>query len=295
MRYNKIDYLIQDIVMTHVIVPSIFPPDVQAGIKAYHHHQACEATNLANLTEIEGEFFYAILDDNKDAIERFIDNGFDIQCYDNQAVTLACKKSKWDIAKFLITQGADLHAQEDSPFNYAIVSKNNNMIKFLCERFAHVTRWMLMTCIKHEQEALFSNLTQTLTLSLTQEDLEACFLAATIFRSSQIEFYGKFFLTQGVDVNCKDGSLLIFACEFSNLDVVKYLIEHGANVSINDNKAMRTATAKNHVGMIDLLIEHGADESIAKTSKNNAVQAFFLERHLKHTLAQRETNKQRKI
>ena len=71
-----------------------------------------------------------------------------------------------------------------------------------------------------------------------------------------------FLVSKGADVNMCEGTCLRMAAEFGHLKVVQYLASKGVNIQARDNSAVCNASWNRHFEIVRFLISKGADRTM---------------------------------
>ncbi len=78
-------------------------------------------------------------------------------------------------------------------------------------------------------------------------------------------------VSNGADVNARNGGALMRASSNGHLDIVKYLIEKGADVNAKDyggDTALMGASSRGYLEVVKYLIEKGADTGRGRDNDN---------------------------
>lgn len=158
------------------------------------------------------------------------------------ALSIAAYKGKLDIVKELIKAGANINIQDimgKTPLMLAVFADEMKVVKELIKAGADLN-------IKDKNDSC------AIHWCLTCDDLEELIKA-------------------GADVNAQDGdgnTVLIYAANNEDLDIIKLLIRLGANVDIvnyDDNTAL--IYAKNNIEIVDILLKNRKNKN--KLNKND--------------------------
>ncbi|AKI80634.1 putative ankyrin repeat protein [Acanthamoeba polyphaga mimivirus] len=145
-------------------------------------------------------------------------NKFDVQSLDNFAIKHACFIGNEEMVRYLISEGADVNAEDVLTVTFA---SRGNHIKILELLFTQKID------IKKNREALHS----------------AC-------NNGHYEIV-KFLISKGAII---DNSMLVIAAYQGHLDIVKYLVSNGVDISHHDFYALEVALEKGHQEVADYLI-----------------------------------------
>lgn len=168
-----------------------------------------------------------------------------------------CKQGDLESVKLLISQGADVNAEDrswgDTPLIVAIQKSHEAIVKFLIEQGANVN-------FKKKKNG------------------ETPLIIACEKGSPDIV---NLLITSGVDVNVEGGlwgdTPLIIAIQKGHETVAKLLVEHGANINFKKEKTGQTplmyACEQGSLEIANLLINKGADINARTTSDTLLVLA----------------------
>ena len=107
-----------------------------------------------------------------------------------------------------------------------------------------------------------------------------------IKKNSSLEEIKKFLNKKG-DINQQDSygsTILHYACQDANLEIIEYLLKHGANTEVKNNyftyypifEAITSTNTSNPIEMIELLIKYNADihktDAFGNTLLHHAVE-----------------------
>lgn len=170
-------------------------------------------------------------------IQLFVEKRNDKFEFISDILTCACSNGQFDIVKYLISNGANIHHLQNEQFVCACITnclnkhtpKSNNIeiIKFLIDSGANIQA--------NNNKGIIS----------------AC-------QVGNLEIV-KLLLDSGINVHIHDDLLLQISSERGHIEVVQLLIDRGANVQANSNHALKLATRLSRHDIIKLLKEHGAN------------------------------------
>jgi ankyrin repeat protein len=138
-------------------------------------------------------------------------NGANIHAFDDGALRYASRNGHLEVVKYLVEQGADIHADDDGALRWASVNGHLEVVKYLVEKGANI----------HAENDY-----------------------ALRWASGNGHFeVVKYLLEKGANVHALNDDALRWASEFGHLQVVKYLLEKGANIHAKNDEALRHASA----------------------------------------------------
>ena len=146
------------------------------------------------------KFFEAIKNNNLESVKFLLEQGANLHAGDDYALKLAAINGYLELVKYLLEQGANLHAENDDALRSAAVSGHLEVVKYLLE--------------------------------------------------------------QGANLHAVNDDALQLAAHNGHLKVVKHLLEQGANLHVVNNWALRWAAHKGHLNVVKCLLEHGADSNL---------------------------------
>ena len=144
----------------------------------------------------------------------------------SHALRSASSNGQWEVVKYLISAGVDIHTENDFILRQAAGWNHLAMVKYLIKLGSDVKA----------------------------ENNDALIQAASNCHLDMIEYL----ISVGADIRARDDYALKVSAFHGCLDVVKYLVEQGANIHANNDYAVRVAGEKGRVEMVKYLVEHGA-------------------------------------
>ena len=160
-------------------------------------------------------------------VKFLIENGADIHAQEDQCFINACTAGNLDIAEFLIENEADIHAQDDEAFIQTCLTGYLQIVQFLIENEADI----------HAQE--------------DQGFINAC--------SSGILEVVEFLIENEADVHTQEDQGFINACSSGDLQIVKFLIENEADIHAQEDQGFIKACSNGNLELIKFLVENEAD------------------------------------
>ena len=134
----------------------------------------------------------------------------------NKDLIMAAENGNLQLVKSLVSQDADIHADNDSALRYASYNGHLEVVKYLVEKGAEIH-------------------------SLNDIALKfAC-------ENGNINVV-KYLVEQGADIHAEKDYALRLAAYYGHLDVVKYLAEKGANLYADDDESLKMAA--NHLEVL---------------------------------------------
>jgi ankyrin repeat protein len=177
----------------------------------------------------------------------------------NTPLTIAAKNGQYEMARMLLSKGADVNAQGGDYSNTlqaASAGGHEQVVKMLLDKGANV----------NGQGEGYSN-------------------ALQVASSEGHEQVVKMLLNKGADVNAQGGyygNALQAASEGGHEQVVKMLLDKGADVNAQGGdygNALQAASAGGHEQVVKMLLDKGADVNAQGGEYGNALQAALSEGH----------------
>ncbi|EAY09221.1 ankyrin repeat protein, putative [Trichomonas vaginalis G3] len=219
---------------------------------------------------------------DKEILEFLISHGADINIKDQYGKTAlhyaAAKCNDKEILEFLISHGADINIKDQygkTALYYAAAKCNDKeILEFLISHDEDINMKDEYKRIVFHHIVLYNN----------KASLE-CFISHVGDNNSKDDYireafhYGisieiaEFLISQGADINARDNfgkTLLHYAVDHDNQEMMKFLILQNADVNIKDNDGMAPIHYADNKETIEYLILHGADI----ISVNNGMSAL---------------------
>ena len=178
-------------------------------------------------------------------------------------------EEQFELARFLIENGADLNAKNvNDESALLIASKNNNFefIKYLMEKGVdrHDISDLLLNAVSKRKMTLLKFLVENGSLK-SQDDVEKdgfkCLLEAVRLEDTEIAEY---LIRQGVPLNSPidfKNLPLIEAADRGHIEMVQWLLKHGADINaanFHGSTALIEASKTGKIDMVKFLVESGA-------------------------------------
>ena len=160
-----------------------------------------------------------------ETIEALISEGVEFESFKSRMLDKAAQKGYLDIVKYLVEQGANIHASD------ALCGSSYNghfdIVKYLVEQGAN---------IHASDDGALRWASESGCLDIV-----------------------KYLVEQGANIHAGYDYALRFASENGHLDIVKYLVEHGADIHAGNDYALQGASVHGYLDTVRYLVEHGAD------------------------------------
>lgn len=240
----------------------IFRQTVQRGemdyINIFFETKSSKVTLTSDLSLIAGiytEKEYQFLDDAEKGmpLQKYIDDGIDINIINSHALIISCKNEFYDNAKLLLDNGANVHAyhiysasgfcSDEMPLHECVENNNLDMIKLLINYGANIHA--------NEESLLY------ISLGLRHHDIT------------------KYLIENGADINARNtdeswwkNRIILNALNnfHSNddvwekdLEMLKYLLNRDADITAKNNILLKEFVQYCHIELVKFLLEHGAD------------------------------------
>jgi ankyrin repeat protein len=140
----------------------------------------------------------------------------------------AAKLGYFDIVKYLVDKGANIHAYDENSLILASDGGHLDVVKYLVDNGA---------------------------------DVNAGYGDALIYasRNGHLDVV-KYLAEMGADIHAEHDSALSFASGEGHLDVVKFLVERGADVNTAEGYPLKAAKERGHTDVVKFLQDKGAEE-----------------------------------
>ena len=201
-------------------------------------------------TTLESPFIQAVKKENLAEVERFIDEGVDLELKDLNGYTPlmhAVKQQNTELVKLLAEYGAKVDTSdglEDTPLVWASSMKNEAIVKVLLEHGADPDKGNFSPLM---WAAYYGNLRLV-----------------------------KMFLESRANLNSRTNegwTALMWAAERGNLEVIWELLKRGASVNMQNNNgqtALMLAAGRGRTGSVGLLLNKGGDAFVVDFNKKTA-------------------------
>ena len=243
--------------------------------------------------DCKNNIFKYIENNNIDELEKCIKNDPRIvNIQDEEGKTLLFHTYNYDIAKYLIENGADVNIQDEegqTRLYYAIIYEYYDIAKLLIENGADVN-------IQDEEE-------QTVLFILNNDNYDIAKLL--IENGADVNHQNKYgetslsyavftksikilnlLIENGADVNIKDEdgkTCLYYPINNNNINMAKILIKKGADVNIQDKEGKTPLFYTYNYDIAKLLIENGADVNIQDINGNTPLHFAIIK--IKYNIA----------
>ncbi|KAF5286936.1 hypothetical protein FQR65_LT12395 [Abscondita terminalis] len=263
-----------------------------------------------NLTDCEGmtAFFYACELADIEVVKKMRPKIEDInlqRVFDmNSALHLVSMNQNFDIAQFLIDEGADINLTNYdgmTAFHYACLSGDNDMAKKMYTNVADINlkgglvkRTALHLAFMSENKDVAEFLIdEGADINLTDSDGITAFMRAC--KLADIDIVKKMrpnVADMNLQCNCNKRSALHFAFINKNEDIARFLIDEGADINLTDNEGMtaflcacETASVdvvkKMRPNVADIKLQCNSDKKtalhLASINRNNDVARFLVD------------------
>ncbi len=160
-------------------------------------------------------------------VSMMLSEGADIHADNDFALRWASEKGHLEVVKYLTERGANVHAQNDAALLWASRYGHLELVKYLMEHGANVHAfddWALRWASKEEHLEVVKYLTE-----------------------------------RGADIHADNDEALRDASKNGHLELVKYLTERGANIHADNDYALRWSSQRGHLEVVKYLVKNGAD------------------------------------
>ena len=209
---------------------------------------------------LEDKLLNAVKNDELDLVKYLVSQGADVTANDNEAIISAAEGNHLAIVKYLVSKGADVTADDNEVLLHAVANENLALVKYLVSQGADVTAQNNAAIIDATEYKNLDIVKYLVSQGATQDIKDEYLINAIIYEDIQLI---KILVSQGVDIHKYD--ILIYAIESENLEILKYLVSQGLDVTANDNKAIIRAAEDNNLDLVKYLVSQGADV----TAQNN--------------------------
>ena len=235
-------------------------PEYQSDDKSFLFVKSEVAQSYLMQTTPESSFIQAVKKENLAEVERFIDEGVDLELKDLNGYTPlmhAVKQQNTELVKLLAEYGANVDTSdglEDTPLVWASSMKNEAIVKVLLEHGADPDKGNFTPLM---WAAYYGNLPLV-----------------------------KIFLESRANLNSRTNegwTALMWAAERGNLQVIWELLKRGASVNMQNNNgqtALMLAAGRGKIGSVGLLLNKGGDAFVVDFNKKTAADyARFKQRN----------------
>ena len=225
-------------------------PEYQSDNKSFLFVKSEVAQSYLMQTTPESSFIQAVKKENLAEVERFIDEGVDLELKDLNGYTPlmhAVKQQNTELVKLLAEYGANVDTSdglEDTPLVWASSMKNEAIVKVLLEHGADPDKGNFSPLM---WAAYYGNLRLV-----------------------------KMFLESRANLNSRTNegwTALMWAAERGNLQVIWELLKRGASVNMQNNNgqtALMLAAGRGRAGSVGLLLNKGGDAFVVDFNKKTA-------------------------
>ncbi len=190
-------------------------------------------------------------------VSMMLSEGADIHADNDHALKWASGKGHLEVVKYLTEEGANIRDSNDQALRGASQKGHLEIVKYLIEKGANIhanndEALRLASQVGHLDTVKYlvdhgANVHAINNLALRW---------ASKFGHLEVVRY---LIEHGADIHAEDDLALRWASESGHLEVVKYLAEHSADIHTNNDWALIVASGKGHLEVVKYLIEHGAD------------------------------------
>lgn len=202
---------------------------------------------------------YACIADRIEIVKFLVANEVNFHMINEKALISACCFGSLKIVEFLVEIGANIHIDNEKPLYAA--GKNNHpaIVKFLVEKGANlhivVDTIILDSCVKGFLQMIKCLAELGVNLrDLCAADFHPPFVIACHYGHLDVVL---FLIEQGINVNMNDGKAIQQACISGHKKIVQILMEHGAN--FRSPQLLVKACEYGQIDILKLLVEQGAD------------------------------------
>jgi len=226
---------------------------------------------------MENELVSAVILNDIEKVKNIIKNGLEINKIINnhRLITLCAEKGYFLLLKYLIDSGADYQHDFYSLLKISTINGHIEIVIYLLK--LKVNKEYLDIVLSYSWANNRINIFEYLLYKyfqksvihyaykndyfgvidyLINEEPEEAF--CTCAELGYIEIM-KYFIKNGINVNCKGGKALINACYYNNFDIVKFLIENNADIRLQNSKALLAATHSGNSDIAKYLVDQGGD------------------------------------
>ncbi len=286
-----IDANIIDMQSTVPIIGKMFRPHTALTLAESKGHDDAVALLIAwgaditdyikDKSKAEKQFFKAVANNNKKALEALIGAGFNnvnIKLHNNSsALLLATAQGHIELVELLLDKGADVNAKDKDGLTSLMVSISNGsieIVQLLLARGADVnliddegTTALIRAAQKGNSKIVQLLLDNNANVNAQNNKGTTALIAAAHQKKGIV----KLLLGYKADVNTTDKSgntALMRAINLGTIDTVRVLLEKGASVNVQNNEgltAIMFAAVKGDALILQLLLDYHADVQIEAT------------------------------
>ncbi len=209
-------------------------------------------------------------------VKAFIKDGADVNAKDAFGCTVlhwAVLANSPEVAEFLIAEGVDLNAKDNTESAPITVANGLTMIKLLISKGAdvdtkatrHKRTRLQMACSTGEKGIVEFLIGQGADIQATDDrGREPLHQAAA---GGHVDI-AELLIAKGADLNVRAGNSatpLWEAASYGKADMVKFLLAKGADISVADRRGqtpLQVAKRRGHAEVVNILRQHGATETL---------------------------------
>ena len=191
-----------------------------------------------------------------DGVKIAIERGADINYIDCLALKYACDNGYYDIAKYLIDNGANIRPE----------NKSHNLLTLASEKGYNDILGLLI----NKGLSVHINYDEPLIKSIKGGHLETV----------------KFLLKRGCNIHTMNDTPIINACFYGHTDIVNFLLDKGVDINVDNGYPLRVSVENNHLDTTKLLLDRGViiyDETkLLKSSIKNRELFSLIKKYIKY-------------
>jgi serine/threonine-protein phosphatase 6 regulatory ankyrin repeat subunit B len=223
--------------------------------------------------------FYACERNSIDMVRLLLDNGASINQVNEEelsAFQIVCQYGYKELAHLLIQRGADINHKDqnmNTPLYYACSTNQFEMVKFLVENNIDLNislsyQFTDLFYFTFMQNILIFLLKVGAEIINEDENLNEKTPNYKSLLDASCQFGHRELLEylieeKGVNLNTTivpNITLLVYACENDQYEIVEYLIKKGADIDPFDSSSLYSPLISKHLGLVKLLVENGANK-----------------------------------
>ncbi len=182
----------------------------------------------------------------------FIDNGV---AYDDNTLRCASKYGHLEIVKYLVSLGADIHAEGEWALKYACKKDHINVVEYLVSKGSNIR---VDDNLPLDIACKYGNIEIAKYLVSLGADIYAIKKDSLRYAVNRCRFQiMRYLLSIDSTIYDKD-YVLIQVSKYGDIDMMEYLVSLGADIHADNNSAFRSAISRGYLTHIKYLISMGA-------------------------------------
>ncbi len=186
-----------------------------------------------------------------DIVEYLISMGANVHAQDDRALREASGKGHLPIVKYLLSRGADIHVWYEEPLRNAAINGHLAAVKYLIDHGADI-HYETGRLVKF---AILGGHLDTIGYLLDLLSKDNAYLDWALVEAVEAGDLNvvKYLISRGADIHGFFERSLIRAIYRGDPPIIKYLLSQGADIHANNDEALRAARDSGHRGILKFL------------------------------------------